>query len=167
MEELGEEEASMNPSSSIRETTKKCLRSNILTQIDIFAAEIKLNVGGSGVSRTKFGGIVQILVTFVCIYLTGVTFFSEGLSLKSNITMVLQNKDLGNVGHSIFDDSDEAISFEGFNAKTLQPLNSSGIVKFYMWEIRTNSTGHNTTRNLTLTRGNCKYGEICLRKEGN
>ena len=157
----------MNPTSSVREVTKKCLRSNLLTQIDIFAAEIKLNVGGSTVSRTKWGGLVQIVVTFFCIYLTGITFFSDGLSLKSNITMVLQNKDLGNIGQTIFDDTDQAISFQGFDATTLEPIDTEGRLEFKIWEIRMDSAGQNTTRNLTLTKGNCQYGDFCLKKEGN
>lgn len=36
-----------------------------------------------------------------------------------------------------------------------------------MWEIRMDASGYNTTRNLTLTKGDCQHGDICLKKEGN
>lgn len=132
-----------------------------ISEFDFFSIPLKLNFAGEDTFKTEFGGLVYIVVSFVCVFFTVTVLYPDGVALSSTITSYSLLTDAGNT-QSLFKYSDTFFSVYFRNLATGQRAPKG--LEDYMFSMgfRAYQDIDKVITPLELST-NCANGHFCLR----
>ena len=102
---------------------------------------MKLNYKGDDTYKTQFGGFIFLMIAGVCIFLTVVNQFPNGMTLSSPISFYSLQENATDIP-SIFEHSDEVFVFMLYNKLLLREANQTEYAFFFrnvsVWNIKGN-----------------------------
>lgn len=131
-------------------------------ELDLFSTPIKLSFNGEDSHKTEFGGLVYLLVMAVCLFLTVIFQFPNGLVLEKPITFYSLLQDAGNT-QTVFEHSDTFIEVYMINATAGAKITDAAELAFLLKNASIWQTINGASTQLELSQS-CSIGSYCFKQ---